>query len=155
MPPAGAAAGGDPLGGTDPGAGSDAGDTGGGDEVVVTITKTADGSYMVYAGDEPDDGGGADLSSDDADAMGAAGGAPAGGAAGGAAGGGGAMGGDMGGASGQPADSIGAALKLAMDILKDDESSAGADGSADDQFNAGFSGAPAPGGGAGGMAQKY
>jgi hypothetical protein len=146
-PPGGMVA--DPTAGAAGGpAGADAGpddtDAGEGDDegvVVVTISKQSDGSYMVYAGDEPDDaGGGADMSEDDADA-----GATAGGAAGGAAGGGG-MGGGMGaGASqGQPADSIGAALKIAMDILQGDASSEGAPGSADDQFQAGFSSDQSP-----------
>jgi hypothetical protein len=136
MPPdstGGAGAGGDPTGGADAG-------SGGGDQVVVSITMTADGSYMVYAGDEPDDSG--DMSGDDADAMGAAGAAPAGG---------GGMGGSSG---GQPADSIGAALKIAMDIMNSAASSAGAPGSADDQMSAGYSSSKAPTP-ATGMKQKY
>jgi hypothetical protein len=135
MPPdptGGAGAGGDPTAG--------AGDGSGGDQVVVSITMTADGSYMVYAGDEPDDSG--DMSGDDADAMGAAGAAPAGG---------GGMGGSSG---GQPADSIGAALKIAMDIMNSAASSAGAPGSADDQMSAGYSSSKAPTP-ATGMKQKY
>jgi hypothetical protein len=44
---------------------------------------------------------------------------------------------------GVPADSVGTALKAALDILKADASSEGAPGSADDQFNAGSS-SPAP-----------
>ena len=121
-PMAGGIAGADPTGGAD----TDTGDESG--QVIVTITKADDGSYMVYAGDEPDMGGGADTSADDADAMGAGGAAPAGGAS-------------MGGGSspqGVPADSIGAALKAALDILQADKSSEGAPGNAEDQFQAGF-----------------
>ena len=71
-PPAGA----DPMaGGAAPG--GDAGaDTDSDSDVLVTIVKNDDGSYTVYAGDEPDQGAG-DQSDDDADAMGGAGGAPA------------------------------------------------------------------------------
>ena len=118
---------------------------GGGDDsgaVIVTISKTGDGSYMVYAGDEPDADSG-DMSADDANAMGAAGGAPA------PAGGG--MGG---GAAGQPASSIGEALKLAMDIMQADKGSEGAPGNSDDQLSAGYSSDknPTP---SSGMKQKY
>jgi hypothetical protein len=137
-------AGGDPTLGADPSAGGD--DSGG--DVVVTICRNDDGSYTVYPGDEPDSGGGADDGSeDDADAMGAAGAAPApGGGAGGAGG--------AGGPQGQPADSIGAALKIALDLLNADKSSEGAPGNADDQLAAGFSAdkSPTP---ASGPSQKY
>lgn len=137
LPPAGvggAVSGGAP-GGADPnadpngGASQDSGPT-----VVCTITKGDDGSYTVYAGDEPDND---DMSGDDAAALGGAGGASD--------------------TQGMPADSIGAALKAALDILNADKSSDGAPGNADDQFQAGFSGStsptPALGGGAG--KQKY
>jgi hypothetical protein len=55
---------------------------------------------------------------------------------------------------GTPADSIGAALKAAMDILQADASSAGAPGSADDQLSAGYGADknPTP---ATGMKSKY
>jgi hypothetical protein len=124
--------------GPDPDAGSD-------ETVVCTITKTADGGYKVYAGDEPeDDDGGADMSEDDADAMGGAGmGAGGTGSSGSGAGGDSASAG-AGGSPGQPASSIGAALKEAMTILQADASSAGAPGSADDQFTAGFGASKAP-----------
>jgi len=110
---------------TDPMAGAiDPGMAGGGDEtgdqssdVVVTICKTDDGSYMVYAGDEPD----ADAND-----------APAGGGMAAAA------------PQGTPVDSVGAALKAAMDILQADASSAGAPGSADDQLAAGYNAPTAP-----------
>jgi hypothetical protein len=59
--------------------------------------------------------------------------------AGGGNGGGG--GGGATGSAGQPADSIGAALKLAMDIMQADKSSEGA---ADDQFAAGFGASKSP-----------
>ncbi len=113
------------------------------DDVVVTISKTGDGSYMVYAGDEPD-AGSADMSGDDAGAMGAAGDAAAPG---------GGMGG--GGGAGKPASSIGEALKLAMDLLQADASSAGAPGTADDQLSAGYSGDKNPTPAKGSPAQKY
>lgn len=151
MPPlpagggAGAAAGlmpPDPSGGA--GDGSDA-DAGSGTDVVVTICKNPDGSYTVYAGDEPDAGAG-DMSEDDADAMGGAGDMPAPG--------GGAAGGAPPAAQGQPADSIGAALKAALDIMNADKSSEGAPGNADDQLNAGFSASQSPTP-ATGPAQKY
>jgi hypothetical protein len=69
----------------------------------------------------------------------------------------GGMGGGAGGGAGgggQPADSIGAALKIAMDILQADKSSEGAPGNADDQLSAGYSSSkdPTP---ASGMKQKY
>ena len=141
-PPAAGAMGGDPSMGAAPSPGSDA-STGGddsGSDVVVTITSNGDGTYTVYAGDEPDAGSG-DMSDDDTDAMGSAGAAPA----------------PNGGApapQGQPADSIGAALKAAMDILQADASSQGAPGSADDQFAAGFSASKSPTP-ASGPKQKY
>ena len=116
-------------------------DTGSDSDVLVTITKTGDGSYMVYAGDEP--GGGQDMSDEDADAMGPAGGAPAPASPS---------------SQGQPADSIGAALKIALDILNEDKSSEGGEGSSEDQFQGGFnaSKAPTPAGmGGAPMPQKY
>lgn len=137
---AGGMLGADPTAGADPMAGSGAG-AGSSETTEVTITSTADGSYMVYAGAAPADGGG-DMSADDASAMGGAAGAGAGG-------------GMAGGASGQPADSIGAALKLAMDILKGNQSSAGAPGTADDQLSAGYSSSKAPTPATGGPGQKY
>lgn len=91
-------------------------DDGPSDTPVVTISKADDGSYVVYAGDEPDadsDGG------DDASA------APP---------------------QGQPADSIGAALKIALQIMTADKSSEGAPGNADDQFQSGFDGTATPAG---------
>jgi hypothetical protein len=132
----------------DPTASGDDTDTGD-DNVLVTICKNGDGSYTVYAGDEPDDDSG-DMSDDDADAMGPAGGAPA--PAGGM--GMGAPGGGAGSPQGVPADSIGAALKAALDILNGDKSSEGAPGNADDQFAGGFnaSKSPTP---ATGMPQKF
>jgi len=153
-PPGGGPAGGmgaDPTMGGDPSAGGDAGDdSGGGGDVIVTICSNGDGSYTVYPGDEPSGGGdNDDTSEDDADAMGPAGGAPApgGGAGGPPSGGGGAS-------QGVPADSIGAALKAALDILNADKSSEGAPGNADDQFQAGFGADknPTP---ASGPSQKY
>lgn len=134
--PAGGMMGADPsaAAGTDPTAG--ASDSDGGSDVVVTICSNGDGTYTVYAGDEPDPNSG-DMSGDDADAMGGAGDATAAPPA-----------------QGQPADSIGAALKAALDILQSDASSQGAPGSADDQFNAGFSASKSPTP-ASGSAQKY
>lgn len=135
-PLAGGMMGGDPSAGGDPTAGADP--SAGGDDssnVIVTICKADDG-YTVYAGSPPDAGSG-DMSDDDADAMGPAGGAPApDGGSGGMAGGGAAQ--------GQPADSVGAALKLALDLLNADKSSEGAPGNADDQMAAGFSASQSP-----------
>lgn len=109
------------------------------DNVVVTICKDGQGGYTVYAGDEPEGGDAADMSGDDANAMGPAGdgAAPAASAP-----------------EGQPASSVGEALKIAMTILQADESSEGAPGSAEDQFSAGFTGSQAPTP-ATGMPQKF
>jgi hypothetical protein len=92
------------------------------DTVLVTIAKAPDGGYMVYSGDEPDDNEGAEGEA------GAAGGAADAGAAG------------AGAAGGQHCDSIGAALKAAMDILQESENSAGETGSSEDQFTGGYGG---------------
>lgn len=73
-----------------------------------------------------------------------------------AGGAGGVAGGGMGSsAQGQPADSIGAALKIAMDLLQADKSSEGAPGNADDQLSAGFSADKSPTPAKGGMSSKY
>lgn len=114
-----------------------------GDNVLVTICGNGDGSYTVYAGDEAEAAGGdmSDMSEDDADTMGAAGDAPA-------------PGGGAPAAQGQPADSIGAALKIALDILQGDASSQGGPGNADSQMAAGFSASQSPTP-ASGPAQKY
>lgn len=100
-------------------------DSAGGEDVVVTICANGDGSYTVYAGDEPDTAEEGDMTGDDT-------GTPAG--------------------TGQPADSVGAALKLAMDIMRERESTSGA--GADSQLAAGFSAdrAPTP---VSGLGQKY
>ncbi len=136
-PPAGGMMGGDPMAGAAPGGDADQDAD---DQVVVTICKDGQGGFTVYAGDEPEGGGAGDqddMSEDDVGAMGPAGAAPApGGAPPG--GGNGAT------PQGQPADSIGAALKAALDIMQADASSAGAPGSADDQFSAGFSADKSP-----------
>lgn len=138
MPPAGGMMDGDPMAGATPGGDADADSD---DQVVVTITKNGDGTYQVFAGDEPEGGGAGDqgdMGEDDVDAMGPAGAAPA-------PGGAMPMGGDNGGSpQGQPADSIGAALKIALDLMQADASSAGAPGSADDQFAAGFGASKSP-----------
>lgn len=133
-----AGAGADPMAGAGAAAGAPDPTPDAGDDVIVTISKASDGSYMVYAGDEPSSSGDDDgTSADDADAMGAAGAVPA-------AGGGMAAGMGAGAAQGQPADSIGAALKIAMDILQADKSSEGAPGNSDDQLNAGFTADKSP-----------
>lgn len=123
MPDAGA--------GDDPGGAADSDDN-----VVVTVCSDGQGGFVIYAGDEPesgdsgDDDTGGDGMGADAGAMGA---------------GGGAAGGDMGGApQGQPADSVGAALKIIMTILQENQSSQGGAGSSEDQFAAGFSGSQSP-----------
>jgi hypothetical protein len=80
----------------------------------------ADGTFQLYAGDEPeegDTGDEGDMSSDDVAAMGSAGEGPA----------------------PQTASSLGEALKMAADILKAAQSSAGG-GSAESNFAAGFQG---------------
>lgn len=145
---------GDAAGGMMPGSTGGDADSDSDDQVVVTICSDGQGGYVVYQGDEPEMGGGSpdDGSEDDADAMGPAGAAPSGGA-GGMAGAGADMGG---GASspGQPADSIGAALKIALDIMTAAKSSEGAPGNADDQLQAGFSASKSPTA-ATGPAQKY
>jgi hypothetical protein len=129
-PSNGAAAGG--MMGGDTSMGGDA-DQDSDDNVVVTICKSPDGSYVVYAGDEPEGGEPeGDESEDDADAMGPAGGAPGGAPTAAPA------------PEGQPASSIGEALKIAMTIMQEDKSSEGAPGNADDQFAAGFSASQSP-----------
>lgn len=115
MPPPGG-----PMGGAPPPA-PDAG--GSDDNVVCTICKNDDGSYMVYSGDEPE-GGSGDMSGDDVGAMGPGGGAPA--------------------SQGQSADSAGSVLKIVMDILQSDASGEGGPGNADSQFAAGFSADKSP-----------
>lgn len=120
----------------DTSAADDSGAEDAGDEnVLLTVCKEADGSYSLIKGDEED--------ADGADAAGS---------------------GDTPGtpeASGkQTFEDKGALLKAILDILNEDEASAGGDGgSSEDQFQAGFGGAPtAPAGGAGAaqpMAQKY
>lgn len=86
------------------------------DNVLVTIASDPNGGFLVYAGDEPEGDEGA--SDDDAAAGGAAGAAP--------------------GASGQHVDTVGAALKAALDILNEAGNSAGEPGSSEDQFQLGF-----------------
>lgn len=117
------------------GADDEMGDEGADETVLVTITKAADGTgYVVYAGDEPEDdesGEGDDdtetaaagETGDDTGAAPAAGAEPT----------------DEDESEGQHCDSLGAALKAAMDILKEDEEKEGGE-SGDDQFKAGFAG---------------
>lgn len=135
--PAAAAAGTDT--GTDAGddTGADAGADMGTDDtgdtsntVLVTIAQGPDGGYIVYAGDEPDEG-----SDDDEGAAADAGAAGGGGGGGGGAGGAGAA---AEGAEGRQVDSIGAALKAALDILNESASSQGEAGSSEDQFTGGY-----------------
>ena len=57
--------------------------------------------------------------------------------------------------SGQTFDSIGALLKGILDVLQEDASSEGAPGSAEDQFQSGFSDDSAPTPAGSGSAQKY
>src|SRR3954464_844974 len=116
----------DPAAGGDPMADAPD-DTDTADTVVCTICKTGDGSYAVYAGDEPETGGDAN-----AGALGGSGGGA------GRPVGVGDSGMDVAAPQGTPAPDIGAALKAAMDVLQDDASSDGAPGSAQDQFNSGF-----------------
>lgn len=110
-------------------------------DVLVTICSDGQGGFIIYQGDEPE-GDTGDMSEDDANAMG-----PAGDAA--------APGGGAPTPQGQPADSIGAALKAALDILNAAKSSEGAPGSADDQFAGGFNASKSPTPVGMGPAQKY
>lgn len=155
--PAGA---GDDAGTDDADTGADAGTADAGDEdtgsaVLVTIAKGPDGGYLVYAGDEPDEGDeGSDdegQSEDDINAEAGAGGGE----------------GDQGGAASsapvpapagagaQHADSIGQALKFALDILDEDASSEGGEGTSEDQFAAGFNEGKEPTPAAPKTRQKY
>ncbi len=99
-----------------------------GEEVLMTICKEADGTYCLYKGDEPEEG---EEGEEGAEGEGAV----------------------AGGENKQTFDSVGALLKGVLDVLNEDKESAGAPGSADDQFSAGFDEstpkAPAP------MAQKF
>jgi hypothetical protein len=112
-------------------------------DVLVTIARDPAGGYLVYAGDEPeeDEGGAEDEGAEGNGEAGAGAGA-------GMASGGGAE-------AGQHADSVGAALKAAMDILQESENSAGAPGSSEDQFAAGFAGGAAPAPAAGPTRMKH
>lgn len=132
------AMGGDPMAG----AAGDA-DTAGVGRVILTVCEGPDGGYVIYPGDEPEGGAGdADMSEDDADAMGPAGAASA-------------PNGGSPAPQGQPAASIGEALKLALDIMQSDASSAGAPGDADSQFASGFSADKAPTPATGSPAQRF
>jgi hypothetical protein len=135
------AGGGDDTGASDTGA--DAGDMS--DTVLVTIASAPDGGYIVYSGDEPDGDDGE--SADDDAAVGGAGSGV----------GGGAPGAGGGAAGGQRVDSIGAALKAALDIMQEAASSAGAPGTADDQFASGFGAdqSPTPASAKGGRGMKF
>ncbi len=82
--------------------------------VLATIMDNGDGTFTVFAGDEPEGGPAPDMSGDDVAAMGAEGDMPA--------------------PEGQQAGSAEEALKLVADIL----GQAGGGGSPDDQFAAGF-----------------
>lgn len=137
MKPADAAAA--PMGADeeDPAAGADAGaDTGaddaeepGDEDVLLTVVKEKDGTYSLIKGDEED--------ADGADAAGSA---------------------DMPGADAsnkQSFDAPGPLLKAILDILAEDQSSAGADGSSEDQFQSGFKADSPEAPPAAPMAQKY
>lgn len=105
---------------------------GGGDQsedVLLTVLKNDDGTYTLIEGDE-DDGGAGDMGSDGSES-------------------------DE--SNGQQFDSKGSLLKAILDILNEDKSSSGAEGSSDDQFNAGYNeNAPTPPASGGAtMAQKY
>lgn len=96
--------------------GDDDQDQGGRPNIICSIADNGDGTFTVYQGDEPDEDEGAGESQQDMEL-----GAPS------AA--------DQG---GQHADSIGAALKMVMNILQESASSQGAPGSSESQFQAGF-----------------
>lgn len=90
-------------------------------EVVCTVMCNPDGTYTLISGDEPDQ------------------------AAAGAA----AQGGDMGeaadleGPPGEQFDSVGSLLKGVLEIVKTYEANKSGEGSADDNFNAGYTGGSA------------
>lgn len=105
---------------------------------LLTVFKEADGTYSLVKGDDPDTGiddiGAADSGVD--------------------AGAGAVEGEDIDQPGRQTFDSPGALLKAILDILNEDEAAAGGEeGTADEQFEAGF-GAPEPGGEKS-LAQKY
>lgn len=103
-----------------------------GHEVLLTVCREGDGTYRLIQGDEEEAAPGGEA---DDQGMGAT---------------------DEG--EGKIYDSKGALLKAILDILNEDEGSAGADGSSEDQFQAGFSGdtaAPPAPAGAASMAQKF
>lgn len=105
-----------PAASDDAAAAGDDADAGDDHQVLLTVCKEADGTYSLIQGDEEE--------ADDAGAGGAEGASPA----------------EDADASEnkQNFDSIGALLKGVLDILKADASSEGGEGSADDQFQAGF-----------------
>jgi len=108
-----------------------------GSDVILTICDDGQGGFLVYDGDEPEEGETGDMSEEGVAAMGPGGEEPAN--------------------SGQPAASMGEALKMAMDIMQK-HGEGGPDG-AQANFDAGFTGpqAPTPAGGGGGpgMPQKF
>ena len=121
--------------GADPGAGADAApDTD--DNVILTVCDDGQGGFLIYTGDEPEAGEGDDGSEAGADAMGPGGDEPAN--------------------PPQTAGSMGEALKIIMDILK--QKGEGGPGGAQAAFDQGFTGSQAPtpagGGGPGGL-QKF
>ncbi len=127
LPPPPAA---DPMGGAAPPDPADESDT-----VVCTICKNGDGSYTVYAGDEPEP----DDTGDEMGGMGA--GMPPGGAVGPP--GAGAEP-DEGPPAGVQASGVGEALRAAMDVLQADASAGGNGPSDQDQFAAGFASSRSP-----------
>lgn len=136
------------TGDDDEGAGADAGaaDTGaeGGETkptVLLTVMDNHDGTFTLHKGDEPDESAG----DDDADAGegAAAGGAEEGGDEDEAAGGAGSGAeGEAGEGDeedeGETFDGPGPLLKGILDIVKEAQESEGGEGSADDQFDAGY-----------------
>lgn len=109
-----------------------------GPNVLLTVLDLGDGTYKLIEGDEDEDQG------TGGDAAGDAGGLPSSGGMGAGASGStvpSGMGSSDGSASGagQTFDSIGSLMKGILDVLQ--KSEAGADGSEDDNFDAGYSGA--------------
>lgn len=103
---------------SDDAAGADAGAAPGDEgaeesDVLLTVVKEADGTYSLIKGDEQE--------ADGEDAAGAA-----------------ATPGTPEEANKQSFDSVGALLKAILDLLNEDKSSEGAEGSSGDQFQAGF-----------------
>lgn len=135
------------------------GDEGEDSTVLVTICRSADGTYLVYSGDEPgeDEEGTEGAGTGEGEPAEGEGAEAAGAGAEGEEGTGGAMGEE--GEEAEPpkvCDSIGAALKATLDLLKEDSESEGGK-TGDEQFSEGFVGGSeaSPAKPKASLAQKY